>query len=79
MLHQSLWKAGMDKLFRPFYLNLMIKDEKRDAFKMIATFISGLDSSTPNWDIEVVIPAHGDIIRGKTFTKEVLRHHFNLS
>jgi len=77
-LTSRLWKVGMDKLFRPFYLNLMIQKKKQDDFKEIATFVSGLESSSPNWDIEVVIPAHGDILRGKTFTKEVLRDHFNL-
>jgi len=69
----------MDKLFRPFYLNLMVKDKKRDDFREIATYISGLESSSPSWDIETVIPAHGDIVRGNTFTKEVLRGHFDLS
>jgi len=77
-LTSRLWKAGMDKLFRPFYLNLMVQNKKRDDFKEIAMFISGLESSSPDWDIETVIPAHGDIVRGSTFTKEVLRGHFNL-
>jgi len=77
-LGSRLWKVGMDKLFRPFYLNLMVQNKKRDDFKEIATFISGLQSSSPDWDIETVIPAHGDIVRGNIFTKEVLRGHFNL-
>jgi len=78
-LRSRLWKWGMDKLFRPFYLNLMIQNKKRDDFKQIAAFISGVDSSSPSWDIEIVIPCHGDILRGKNFTKEVMRSHFKLS
>jgi len=77
-LGSRLWKWGMDKLFRPFYLNLMIQNKKQDDFKEIAAFISGVDSSSPSWDIETVIPCHGDILRGKKFTKEVMRSHFNL-
>jgi hypothetical protein len=31
-----------------------------------------------DWDIETVIPAHGDIIRGKELVQEVLVGHLNL-
>ena len=76
-LGSRIWgKFGMDKLFRPFYLGLMIKSDCKDQFRRIASYISGVDES--GWDVETVIPAHGDIIRGKAFCREVLKSHFNL-
>jgi hypothetical protein len=72
-----LWKKGMDKLFKPFYLNLMVKNDKKDEFKDIALFISGIGNG--GWDVETIIPAHGDLVRGSSeFTKSVLKKHFNL-
>jgi len=89
-LKSRLWKFGMDQLFRPFYLNLMVEREKKSEFQRIAMFLSGgvkdgdvlqesssLNDSSP-WDIETIIPAHGDIVRGRNFTKTILRQHFNL-
>jgi hypothetical protein len=73
----KLWKKGMDKLFRPFYLNLMVKKDKKDEFRDIASFISGVGNGS--WDVETIIPAHGDLVRGSNqFTKSVLQKHFNL-
>lgn len=69
----SMWKVGMDKLFRPFYLNLMVKSDSKNRFRNIASFISG-----DGWDVRTVIPAHGDIVRGKTFCRNILKDHFNL-
>lgn len=75
-LGSRLWKQGMDKLFRPFYLNLMVKNDKKEEFRKTTSFICGMGEST--WDVETVIPAHGDIVRGSDLTKEVLKRHFNL-
>lgn len=73
------WKFGMDKVYLPFYLKLMIKSDKRDEFEQLTKFLSGLDrSSSSPWDIQTIIPCHGDIIRGSTFTKQVLKDHFKL-
>jgi hypothetical protein len=72
----QLWKQGMDKLFRPFYLNFMIKNDKRDEFRKITTFICGEGENA--WDVETIIPAHGDLVRGSSLTKSVLKNHFNL-
>jgi len=30
------------------------------------------------WDVETVIPAHGDILRGKEFIRSVLTKYFQL-
>eukprot|EP00590_Aulacoseira_subarctica_P004098 CAMPEP_0172428290 /NCGR_PEP_ID=MMETSP1064-20121228/45793_1 /TAXON_ID=202472 /ORGANISM="Aulacoseira subarctica , Strain CCAP 1002/5" /LENGTH=337 /DNA_ID=CAMNT_0013172997 /DNA_START=132 /DNA_END=1145 /DNA_ORIENTATION=- len=62
-----LWKFGMDQVYRPFYLNFMI--EKQDEYKKVANFILN------EWDIETLIPAHGDIIRGKELIRKILQNH----
>lgn len=72
----QLWKQGMDKVYRPFYLNFMIKNDKRDEFRKIASFICGEGDNA--WDVETIIPAHGDVVRGSSLTKSVLKKHFNL-
>lgn len=71
------WKVGMDKLFRPFYNNFMIKDEQKNQFKQIARFITCGDASG-GWEVETIIPAHGDIVRGKELCRQVLEKHFNI-
>jgi hypothetical protein len=72
-LGSRLWKQGMDKVFRPFYLNLMISREKRSPFQDICEFLVH-----GRWEIETVIPAHGDIIRGKTLIQSVFKDFFNV-
>ena len=63
----KLWKLGMDKIYGPFYKKFMVKDRsKYDA--MNNQILNG-------WDIETVIPAHGDLIHGAPLVKEVLREH----
>jgi len=66
-LGSKLWKWGMDKVYLPFFKNFMIKDRAR--FEEIATVI--LDE----WNIETVIPCHGDIVRGKELCKSILTTH----
>mmetsp|Transcript_2386 Transcript_2386/g.3626 ORF Transcript_2386/g.3626 Transcript_2386/m.3626 type:complete len:452 (+) Transcript_2386:377-1732(+) len=70
----TAWKFGMDKIFYPFYMNLMVKSDKRQIFNEIARFITCGD----DWEVETIIPAHGDIIRGKQVCREVLQKHFNV-
>ena len=65
----------MDKVFKPFYMNLMVENDKRGEFQNIASFICGQDG---DWDVETLIPAHGDIVRGNTMIKAVLKKHFNV-
>lgn len=68
----------MDKLFRPFYNNLMIKSEQKEGYEQIARFITCGDASSGGWEVETLIPAHGDIIRGKELCRKVLERHFNI-
>jgi len=77
-LGSYVWgKIGMDRLFKPFYLGLMIKPDRKDLFLLIASYIAGLNED--GWDVQTIIPAHGDILRGKTFCREVLKSHFKLA
>lgn len=71
-LGSQLWKFGMDKLFQPFYMNLMIQQKQRFRDEIVHILLE-------EWDIETVVPAHGDIIRGKEVIRSVLRKHFNLN
>merc|ERR1712157_357792 len=65
----KLWKFGMDQIYRPFYLNYMIKQESE--FQNIVQIILN------QWDTEVLIPCHGDIIRGKSLIRSILTKHFD--
>jgi len=65
-----LWKQGMDKVYLPFYKNLMVKDKtKYEEIKKIVL---------KEWDVETLIPAHGDIIRGKDLIRDVLSEHLKI-
>jgi len=66
------WKFGMDQIYRPFYVNFMIKDEDRSRYNSIVNQIINV------WEVETLIPAHGDIIRGKQVIKYVLQKHFGV-
>ena len=65
-----LWKFGMDKVYAPFFNGLMVQDKSE--FRAIANHIVN------EWEAEMVIPAHGDILRGKDFIRDVLSKHFQL-
>jgi len=62
-----LWKFGMDQVYRPFYNNFMIT--KRKEYLEVLSYILN------EWDIETLIPAHGDIIRGKMLIRSILQSH----
>jgi hypothetical protein len=50
----------------------MVSREKRTPFREICEFLSSA------WEIETVIPAHGDIIRGKTLIRIVFQDFFDV-
>lgn len=62
------WKFGMDKIYRPFYMNLMINDKSK--------FEAVVKQMTDVWDVNTIIPAHGDIVRGSRLSKTILKQHF---
>eukprot|EP00536_Pseudo-nitzschia_multiseries_P002872 jgi/Psemu1/184520/e_gw1.40.74.1 len=65
-----LWKFGMDKIYLPFYNNLMIYNKQYydEAVKVVLN----------EWEAHTLIPCHGDIIRGKEKIRLELARHFNL-
>ena len=65
-----LWKFGMDAIYKPFFDQFMVTD--RQVYRDIADHIVNV------WDVEMVIPAHGDIVRGKEVIADILRKHFRL-
>jgi hypothetical protein len=66
-----LWKFGMDKIYLPFYKKLMINDRKY--YDEIIRVV------LEEWDIDTLIPCHGDIIRGKEKIQQVLSSHFKIN
>jgi hypothetical protein len=65
----KLWKNAMDYIYHPFYTTFMVKDRTYyDEVKKILL---------EEWDIETLIPAHGDIIRGKDLIRKVLSAHLS--
>lgn len=70
-------KVGMDKLFYPFYMNLMVKSDNRDEFEKIGRYMT-CGGGGGGWEVETIIPCHGDIIRGKDLCRKVLKTHFNI-
>jgi len=68
----TLWKRGMDKVFLPFYKKLMVGKKgsiRRQKYDMAVQKILA-------WECEVIVPCHGDVIRGKTLCNDVLKKHF---
>jgi hypothetical protein len=65
-----LWKKGMDAVYAPFFSTLMVTDKA--AFRDMAEHIVNV------WQPEIVIPAHGDILRGKDFIRQVLTKKLGL-
>ena len=67
-LGSKLWKFGMDQVYKPFYNNLMVQD-KQSYQRIVDTILN-------KWDVATVIPAHGDLVRGKPMVQQVLQTHF---
>lgn len=62
------FKFGMDRIYRPFYNNLMIGDKGQFAQVMQRVF--------DRWEWDTIIPCHGNIVRGNG--KAALRGHLKL-
>ena len=69
-IKSRLWKKGMDLIFLPFYKSFMVKDRTK--------YKEAVDIIINEWDIETLIPSHGDIIRGKTIIQNVLSRHLRI-
>ena len=66
--HKPSTNAWVDR--DPFYNTFMVTDPAE--YRAIANHIVN------EWDVEMLIPAHGDILRGKEFIRDVLTKHFQL-
>lgn len=53
----------------------MVKKDMKDEFREIASFISGLGKDA--WEVETIIPAHGDLVRQKP-DSQILKDHFSI-
>jgi len=65
------WKAGMDVVYKPFYKIFMVgtSGERRERYEeCVKTLLS--------WKPDIIVPCHGDVIRGKDLVERVLREHF---
>jgi len=65
------WKFGMDKIYWPFYRNIMVGNnikKKNNYMKAVEKLLS--------WDVETLAPCHGDLVRGKKLINEILTKHF---
>lgn len=61
----------MDKVYWPFYQRFMVGNHgpRRDKYNQAVMKLL-------QWDVEVIIPCHGDVIYGKNLCREVLVKHF---
>ena len=59
----------MDKVYRPVYLQLLVE---KGPFQDISKFICD------ELDVQTIIPAHGDLVRGSILIRNILRKHFAL-
>eukprot|EP01036_Dinobryon_divergens_P027843 gene27843-36683_t len=66
-----LWKLGMDKVYWPFYQRFMVgkRNDRREKYNDVVRKIL-------SWDIEVIVPCHGDVIKGQQLCRRILTEHF---
>ena len=66
-----MWKFGMDKVYLPFYKNFMVgkNNIRREKYEKVINKL--LD-----WNPEVIVSCHGDVIRGPLLCQKVLKRHF---
>ena len=66
-----MWKFGMDRVYLPFYRRLMVgySGERRRRYKEMVERLFA-------WDVEVLVPCHGDVICGRELCRSVLKDHF---
>ena len=74
----ALWKFGMDKIFRPFYVRLMVGNRDSADEGRRKQFVALAEQMVYTWDVQTLVPAHGDIIRGRELIRTVLVKHFDV-
>ncbi len=64
----SAWKFGMDRVYAPFYRAAMVGPERRARYRAAAARVLA-------WEVDAIVPCHGDVIRGADLCRRVLREH----
>jgi hypothetical protein len=64
------WKALMDELYLPVYLNLMVRDRAR--------FAASVRRLTHDWSWTTFVPCHGTVERGAR-ARQIIRDHLSRS
>lgn len=66
----ALWKFGMDRVYKPFYSRFMVGGGHK-----WEQYLAAVDRLLA-WDVEVIAPCHGDIIRGRRTCRKALVDFF---
>ena len=63
----------MDKVYLPFYKTFMVgkAGPRRDRLEDVVNNVL-----LKEWDVENIVPCHGDVIRGSGLCRQVLWDHF---
>lgn len=65
-----LWKFGMDNLYLPFYKKVMVgTGERLERYNACVEKVL-------SWKAELIVPCHGDIVKGPELVQNVLSNHF---
>ena len=72
-LSTKLWKFGMDRIYKPFYGNIMVGNnelslKRKNYLKAVNTIL--------DWNTEIIAPCHGDVVRGRNLCTRVLTEHY---
>lgn len=66
----ALWKFGMDRVYKPFYSRFMVGGgHRRERYRAAVDQLLA-------WDVEVIAPCHGDVIRGRRTCRKALLDFF---
>ena len=63
------WKFGMDKIYLPFYKNVMTLGKKKEFAACKGKILS--------FDVDIIVPCHGDVVHGRELCSRVLQEHFS--
>lgn len=72
-LGTAAWKAGMDRVYLPFYKRAMVGGGARRA-----RYLAAVRTVLDDWRPLLIAPCHGDVVRGERLCREVLSKHFEL-
>mmetsp|Transcript_38477 Transcript_38477/g.77587 ORF Transcript_38477/g.77587 Transcript_38477/m.77587 type:complete len:210 (-) Transcript_38477:24-653(-) len=71
-LGTRLWKFGMDRVYLPFYKRFMVGG--RSSLRRVR--YEERVQQILDWEPEVMVPCHGDVLRGKEQCRQEIERHF---